>query len=282
MSKTKFQIAIDNIRTKIKTYQEQGNDVLYSATFITGSRREKLVDKAPVSQLFLVSKNLKCETPEKIRLDLYNGKDSTNTLWFKDIILKEPVPETQPATSFKGFGEAEINHLVDERFRERIRFTQYEQLKEQVQELTEENEELQDAVNKLELENDKLQQEVESKKQIRYYAGMLGDILESIGISKDKVKKPLAELMGINEPDSKPAIISPDNSGIVEHHEPLSPEEQKRSEIISLIAEYLKTTNNQTLTNVFNIFSEIEQDNAIANSIIQYLETLKTNNHANI
>ncbi len=284
MEKNKYTLNLSNIRTKIRTYQEQGKDVLFSAVFITGKEKTKLVDRAPVAQLSLITKNLKCENPDKIRIELYDGKESPNPLWLKELVLAQPEPEVE-ASSFKGLGEVEINRIVDERFRERQRNAEYETLKERVMELTEENEELHDSIEELENENSRLEQELEGKKQIKYYAGMLGDIFESFGISKDRIKKPIAELMGINDTDEKAKSLETkaDNSGIVDEPKSASStEEQKRSEIISLVAEYLKTTTNQTLANVFSIFSEIEADNSIADKIIQYINTLKNEEHAKV
>jgi len=282
MEKNKYTLNLSNIRTKIRTYQEQGKDVLFSAIFVTGKEKTKLVDHAPVGQLSLITKNLKCENPDKIQIELYDGKDNPNPLWLKELVLTQPEPEVE-LSGFKGLGEIEINRIVDERFRERQRSAEYETLKEQVMELTGENEELHDTLEELENENARLEQELEAKKQIKYYAGMLGDIFESFGISKDRIKKPIAELMGINDKDEKPKPLEAktDNSGIVDETKPTT-EEQKRIEIISLIAEYLKTTSNQTLANVFSIFSEIEADNEIADKIIVYINTLKNEEHAKV
>lgn len=284
MEKNKYTLNLSNIRTKIRTYQEQGKDVLFSAIFTTGKDKTKLIDRAPVGQLSLITKNLKCENPDKIKIELYDGKETPNPLWLKEIVLAPPEPEVE-TSGFKGLGEAEINHMVDERFKQRQRTAEYEELKERVMELTEENEELHDSVEELETENARLEQELEAKKQIKYYAGMLGDIFESFGISKDRIKKPIAELMGINDTDEKPKSLEAktDNSGIVDEPKSASStEEQKRSEIISLVAEYLKTTSNQTLANVFSIFSEIEADNGIADKLIAYINTLKNEEHAKV
>ena len=287
METDKYTISLNNVRTKIRTYKDQGKDVLYSAIFITGKEKVKLVDRAPVKQLSLITKNLQCETPDKIRIELYDGKETPNPLWFKELSTRQE-PEEEPSQGFKGLGEAEINEIVDHRFRERQRTVEFEQLKERVMELTEENEELQDSAEELESENARLEQELEAKKQVRYYAGMLGDIFESFGIDKGRIKKPIAELMGITDTDEKPKQIGSsvtDSSGILDEtakKQAPTPEEQKRTEIITLIAEYLKTTSNQTLSNVFSIFSEIEANNSIADKIIEFLNTQKTEEHAKV
>ncbi|MBI4946372.1 MAG: hypothetical protein HY840_08225, partial [Bacteroidetes bacterium] len=142
---------------------------------------------------------------------------------------------------------------------------------------------------------------LESKKQVKYYAGMLGDILESIGIKKDKLRKPLAELMGLDDnedKDEKKKLTSKqDNSGIVDENksqnttqeqsssentsgnnatsQAMSEDEQKRSEIIALISQYLTNVNNQLLGEIFTIFSEIESDKTLAPNIIEYITKLK-------
>jgi hypothetical protein len=289
MVKNKYTLNLSNIRTKIRTYQEQGKDVLFSAIFITGKEKSKLIDRAPVQQLALITKNLKYENPDKVRIELYDGKDAVNPLWLKEIILAMPEPEIEnESNSFRGLGEAEISRIVDERFRERQRLAEYEQMKERVLELTGENEELRDTIEELENHTSQVETELESKKQIRYYAGMLGDILESFGIARDKVKKPLAELMGLNDTGGSPKSIQlkrDDNSGIVENKETvngLSAEEQKRNEIIALVAEYLKTTSNEILGAIFTIFSEVEQDNGLAPEIVGFINQKKETNHAEV
>ena len=136
MERTKYTLNLSNIRTKIRTYQEQGKDVLFTAIFISGREKSKLIDRAPVQQLALITKNLKYENPDKVRIELYDGKDAVNPLWLKEILLasQQPDMETEPS-NFKGFGEAEISRIVDERFQERQRLAEYEQLKERVLEL---------------------------------------------------------------------------------------------------------------------------------------------------
>jgi hypothetical protein len=287
VEKNKYTLNLSNIRTKIRTYQEQGKDVLLSAIFITGREKSKLIDKAPVKQLSLITKNLKCENPDKIRIELFDGKETVNPLWLKEIILSLPENEEEP-TEFKGLGEADINRIVDERFQERQRLAEYELLKERVLELTEENEELQDKIDELVSNNSQLETDIESKKQIKYYAGMLGDILESFGIAKNTVKRPLAELMGISDESDSPKQLqgkNEDSSGIVEKTgevNSFSPEEQKRNEVIILISDYLKTTSNQTLANIFSIFSAIEADNSVAEKILLYLTPLKSDSNAKV
>lgn len=264
-----------NIREKIRTFEKQGKNVVYTAIFITGKDKVKLVDRAPATQLALVGRNLKYENPDKVRIELYDGEQSKNMLWVAEIMVNQQGDEDKPSISgFQGLGEAEINQIVDERFRQRQQNLEYEQLKEQVAELSDENQGLQDELETLRNEKEELEKEIESKKNIRYYAGMLGDILESFGIAKEKIRTPLAGLMGITDVEKKKeeSVGFIDNSGLDKE---VSPEEEKRNEIINLISEYLRSSSNQTLANVFSIFSEIEKDELVADKVLQYLNTLK-------
>ena len=264
-----------NIREKIRTFEKQGKKVVYTAVFITGKDKVKLVDRAPATQLALVGRNLKYENPDKVRIELYDEEQSKNMLWVAEIMINRQDDEDKPSMSgFQGLGETEINQIVDERFRQRQQNLEYEQLKEQVAELSDENQGLQDELDVLRNEKEELEKEIESKKNIRYYAGMLGDILESFGIAKEKIRTPLAGLMGItdDQKSKEETVDFIDNSGL---DKGTSPEEEKRNEIISLISEYLRTTSNKTLANVFSIFSEIEKDENVADTLMQYLNTLK-------
>jgi len=276
MDTKRLKESLCNIRTKIRTYQKQGKDVLYSAIFITGKQRDKLVDKAPTEQFSLITKNLKSEVPDRIKIELYDGKDAVNTLWIKEIRLNEFEPEIKSTNSFQGLGEVEISRIIDDRFKERQRLEEYEQLKERVVELSDENEEYQDTIERLENENERLEKIIESKTQIRYYAGMLGDILEGIGIKKEKIRNPIASLMGISDDDSE----TEKETNETEVEEPIfkpkvSGDEAKRNEIITLIADYLQASDNNTLANVFTIFSEIEHNPAITADILNCIETKK-------
>jgi len=272
MKQTPFNIDLSNVRTKIRSFQKQGKEIVYSAIFFIEGKKQKLVDMADPSQLALITKNLKYETPEKIRLEIYDKNNSRNHLWLKEFVFEPPVTAVEkPAPSL---GEAEINQIVDQRIAERQKLAEHEELKALAKELSAENEELQDRIEELENANEQLETELDSKKSMRYYAGMLGDILESFGIKREKIKKPLAELMGVEEEkeeENKQVEGSrSDNSGIVD--EGTSPEEKKRMEVIGLMEQYLKSLPNVTLANVFQIFSAIEQEPSIANEILEFLK----------
>ena len=198
-------------------------------------------------------------------------------LWVVEIETN-PTDEAEKPSTLQGLGEIEINQLVDERFKQRQQTSEFESMKGKVADLFSENEQLQDEIEDLRNQKEELEKELDSKKNIRYYAGMLGDILESFGIEKSAIRKPLAGLMGIEE-TAKPKLPDTDHSGIVEN---ASPEEERRSEIISLISEYLRSTSNQALVKVFSIFSEVEKDEKVADTILEFLNTSKNTPHANL
>jgi FtsZ-binding cell division protein ZapB len=271
MSKnSNYTIDLSNVRTKIKSFQEQGKHVVYSATFLVDGKKQKLVDMAEISQLSLITRNLKCETPEKITIELFDKNDTRNPLWVKPFLFDgvAPANKPQPAT----LGEAEINQMVDQRIAERQREIDFEELKNLAKDLSSENEELQDRIEELEGQKEQLEIELERKKSVRYYAGMLGDILEGFGINKEKIKKPLAELMGIDEEKPSPKQVQAhagDSSGIVDE-EPTG-EDKKRLEVIDLIHQYLNSLPNTTLAKVFQVFSAIEQNPALADELLDFL-----------
>ncbi len=272
MNKQQFKYQLGNLRKVINKLIAEGREIVYSAIFTIDGKKQKLIDLADAKKFNLLNRFMEYENPTHLRIEYYDKQDTRNMIDVKDFPFD--APEKAPEkTEFRGFGEAEINQIVDQRMAEKQRQMDHEELKDHVRELTVENQELQDKIEALEDTNAHLEVELEKKKSIRYYAGMLGDILESFGIKRDKIKKPLAELMGVDEDSPEPKQVAgqkKDASGIVEE-EP-SPDQQKRAEIINLIDQYLQTLPNVTLANVFKIFSAIEQSPFIADELLDYLK----------
>jgi Rad3-related DNA helicase len=248
------------------------------------NKSHKLLDKEPIDSMTKQINNIvKTEKPEIIKVDLLTEDGHWVDGSICDLRPKTSIPKEQ---SFQGLGEAEINALVERRFDEKKKEDDYLEMKDIVKDLAKENDELKAKVNELEEKNEELEQDLANKKKIRYYAGLLGDILESVGISKDKLRKPLIELMGIDEKkEQKKLPDKEDKSGIVEETETkqetadtsqsMNVEEQKRFEVITLIGEFLKNVNSQLLAEIFSIFSEIESNHALAPEIIEYITKRK-------
>lgn len=295
MTATNISNFLTNMRKKAKNEGTKlDKRIMYTATFINGRSHRKVLEKMDALMLIKqVNTLLEVEKPEKIKIDLFTESGEYVDMNVCDVI--DNTPQLNQPLPFKGFGEAEINQIVDQRLSERQRQIEHEELKEEVKQLTDENEELENRIEELENKNSELEAELATKKEVKYYAGMLGDILESFGIKKENIKKPIAELMGISERKDAErkelAAKTTDNSGIVEEQpEPQkptevnhgSPEEQKRNELITLIAEYLKTTSIIVLAKIFSIFSDIEANNAVADELIEYLQKRKDFSHDNV
>lgn len=152
-----------------------------------------------------------------------------------------------------------------------------QKLQEQKEGLSKKQQEIEDL--KTDIENkdqtiEDLEKTIESKKNFKYYAGMTGDILQSFGIQKEIIAKPLAGLLsGTTEEESKaiPKNSSPDASGIVEDEKT-----GRRQEMLSLIGEYLKGVDQNTLANIFSIFSEIENKPQQSELILAFLNQQKS------
>jgi len=277
-----YGIDIENIRSKIYHYKKQKIAYFVTVTFITGKQKEVIIERGTSKMLSQIEEMLKCEKPDKIQIEYFKGdsekRNDVRLYPFEDVSEQTKAP-LQP--QFQGLGEVEISRIVDDRFQERQRKEEYEQLKEQVLELSTANEEFQETIDQLETENERLEKILDEKSQVRYYAGMLGDILEGIGISKDKIRNPIASLMGISDSEksneisqaSQQSQVHNDTSGIVENDEPISKEQRERSEIITLITQYLESTDNKMLALIFTLFSEIEHDIDKANAVITYLKS---------
>jgi len=279
---------------------EKGNQIFFSAFVINNNISRKLIDKEPLEGMSRQINNMvKTEKPEIIKVDLF----TENGQWVEgnvcDLRPKENPLPVQPV--FQGLGEAQVNALVAQRFEELKKENDFKEMTDMVKDLADENDELKARVDELETLNEELEEALESKKQVKYYAGMLGDILESIGIKKEKLRKPLVELMGMNDEEKSEKKSLPekeDQSGIVEENttqgttqerktekkpvqekpaeentstQQLSEDAQKRYEIITIISEYMNTVSNQLLGELFTIFSEIETDNSLAPNIIEFI-----------
>jgi len=271
-----YGINIDSLKDKMYNLKRKKVVCHINVIFYYGNQHEMVIERSKVTNAGEIAEFLKVDKPDKIRIEYFKGANDPKYDTFK-IYPFAPVSETIPIPAqqqFQGLGEVEINNLVDQRFRKKQHDEEFEQLQVQVTELTKELDEQTEMVEELEAENEQLRTELESKKQIRYYAGMLGDILEGIGISKDKIRSPIAHLMGVTE--TAESTKEDETETQVEEPE-IKPKSQqsKRREIITLIADYLESTDNQTLGKVFTVFSEIEHNPPLADDLINFIESKK-------
>ena len=186
-----------------------------------------------------------------------------------------------PNLGYIGLGEISVKDYVnkqleEERSARKMRELELElsQKKEEITNLNRAIDKLKSTIEENESEIEELQSKMEIKGQIRYWAGLTGDILESVGIKKESLKAPLAGLLASEEkPVTAPQQALEDQSGIVE--EPII--NDKRSEIIALIHAYLKQVDDNTLSQIFMIFSDIEQDKELAEYLINQIKLKKQN-----
>lgn len=273
---------LKSLNAKAKTEIDKGIAVFYSVTIFTNNKSNNAIEMEPVGSMTRRINNvIKAEEPEIVKVDLFTESGKWLVGNVCDLRTKSV---NQPSQNFQGLGEAEINSIVEKRFDEKRKEYEFNEMTEAVKDLSDENDELKARVEELEKQNEELSQSLEQKKQIRYYAGMLGDILESIGIRKEKLSKPIAELMGIDEkPEQKQIAGRSDNSEIVEDNAfqqnntstPMTDDEQKRFEVISLISQFLNSVDNQLLGEIFTIFSEIEGNRNLASEILEYIQKKK-------
>lgn len=267
MNETNLSIDPKYVREKMKSLIKQGINVRFSAFFITDDKKEKVIDKADISLIKLINTNLKYESPDKVRIELFKSPKATQNLWCHEYILKEKQEPRAPS-----LGEAEINDIIDQKMNERIRSLEYDDLKDEVRELSAENKEQREYIDLLESENQNLKSELENKKTIRYYAGVVGDIFESLGLEKSKVGKALSGFVGMedNKPGNKQLTEHhQDDSGIVEQQE--SPDELKRLELLELMSQYLNSLPLDLLADVFKIFSAVEENPPVSKDILKFL-----------
>lgn len=145
---------------------------------------------------------------------------------------------------------------------------------------------LEGKIDELEEENDRLEDELAEKNKLKYYANILGIALESVGINKNMLRKPLRGILedpdkSIDEiestiKDESEIVFEDSNSKTKTNEDSTDSElEQRRKEAITLIAQFLAGTDNETLANVYYIISEIEQNSKLSEKLINHLKNIK-------
>jgi len=228
------------------------------------------------------------ETPEKSR-DFNGNFRQNNEIPEKYRVINEKYrdfPETPEITGLGNASSKSIESIVNKRLDEERKERKLHELETIINEnnetLTKNTQTIEGLESKLVSKNEEiegLQKTIANKQNFKYYAGITGDILQSFGIKKELVAKPLAGLLTGGEGQQEPKAIEEnttfDESGIVDderaENHPRNVDE-KRNEMIVLIGEFLKGVDNQTLSNTFSIFSEIENDPNNSSLILEFLK----------
>ena len=276
--------------------RRSGKEISITAHFIVKGEDKQVAKNQKFGVISELRTMAEFYQPEKIMIVVSsNGKkkvyeenfDTKLQSTVKDIqeiskIPQTPVNTMQPfQTDLKGFsglGQISVEDYINKKLEDERKDRKLQELERELQMKTEEVGTLNETIRQLEAgidehekEKDELEGILESKKNIRYWAGLTGDILESLGLEKSKLREPLAGLIASEDDGQQQQLqqgqSTQDDSGIVEDN----PNQNKRDEVISLINDFLKTVDNPTLANVFMIFSEIEKDNNKAISILEQL-----------
>jgi len=275
-----------------------GNKVFVSVFFINNGQKLTVINKQERKSLSKLGNLIVLEKPDLVEVEILSNRRST--IYSYEPTLRGSkhiennhninVPIVNTPTIFDGFGSVEhqnIERIVNKRLEEERKERELTELKAKVKENAETLLAKEKEVEKIktELEDKKseiedLEKIIETKRTFKYFAGLTGDILESVGIKKELIAKPLAGLLSGGKTTEEPKAIgentNTDNSGIVDDEvqevKGTQSVNDKRNEMIALISEFLKGVDNHTLNNIFSIFSEIENQPNISNQIIEFLK----------
>ncbi len=231
-----------------------------------------------------IDRLIKINKPDTIIIDYeYDGQKKILPFELKD----EEINHSTKVDNLVGLGE--IDNIITKRLEEERRNKEFLDLNKQLEELYEELEDKQQELDHITKQKEEqiidlkaqleetieevgnLELQLEVKNKIRHCLTYAGDILQGFGIKKESIKGPLSGLLGLNnEPQEK--LIQQDNSCIVEEDFALKPKNQQRNDLLDLISDYLQNIDNDTLAQIFEILSYIEQDKSKANKIITFLK----------
>lgn len=276
--------------------ERQKKNLRVSVDFVVNGQTVRKVNNEDRSGVFQLEKMIAFEKPEKVTV-IFFVDDNPTEYTFSGTTgndEKRSLPIKNDRYAFSGFGEAEIEGIINKRLEEERRVREIAELRKELdrrnEEITKLSGEKQEIQTRLTEKNDRIEElenELEAKKTIRYFAGFAGDVLESFGIKKSQLRQPLAGFLTDEKneqkklPDKK-SKSSHDESGIVEENSADPSQSEKRQELINLIRDYLHTTDDDTLVNIFTIFSEIEQDKMISYQLVEQIEKSKSRENADV
>jgi len=280
--------------------KRKGYKVLISVFFIKESQRNQVVENEDRKVLSRLIDIISYQNPESLEVQVTaNGQSQTYTYDFNYSNnnsnfrhfpsfneKNRQMTKTNEINEIAGLGNASpksiesiVNKRLDEERKERELIELKAKVDENTETITKKAKKIESLKSEIESKNEEiedLQKTIDTKQNFKYYAGMTGDILQSFGIKKEIIAKPLAGLLTGGRDQEEVNTIeenaSADESGIVDdEQEETQTVHSKRDEMISLIGEYLKGVDNKTLSNTFSIFSEIENDPNNSNLILEFL-----------
>ena len=180
----------------------------------------------------------------------------------KSTLIRESPIEEKNAVSlngFQGFGEAEVNQIVEKRLTDLRRIEDYDRMKDDYQQLNQKIKELQQT-------NEELEKDKVAKETTENYMRIIGMALP--GLSKFFGGASLLNMLAGTEEETE-------SKALAAAHVP----KDEREEMIQLLFDFMQTElNEQEVATVYMLFMEIQKDK----NQIQYLLTqlTKGNQHA--
>ena len=282
--------------------QRTGFEVLVSAYTVKDGIKLQVINQQEKEIISSLDEIINTKNPDSIKLELHlNGKtehhnyqlnfENTDPMIQPEFIINRPhqLPIINESQNFNGFGAVEqknIESIVNKRLEEERKSIELVDLKTKLNErnesLDKQSKQIGDLESEIESKDEEisdLKQSIESKKNFKYYAGITGDILQSFGIKKEIIAKPLGGLLSGHSEDETKALnekasndANTDTSGIIEEQPSHTPSvTSKRDEMIDLLSMYIENLDTSTLEKLFDIFSEIENNKSNADKILQFL-----------
>jgi len=278
MTALDYGIELDKLLSKMYNYQKQKIKCYITVTFFYGRQKEVIIERGTTKAVEQIDEFLDSDTPDKIRIELFKGEISEYVRIYPRKNSGDYDNQSQDG-NFQGLGVADVNELVVQELNRIRHEEEFANLKERVVKLQKLLDEKEDECSDLEVEIQKLNKELQLKSTVEYYMGNAGSLLKGFGVPTEKLLKPFAGLMGVKDtPDESDEdteefdFSSPEEEASPKKEMPIySFTQEQREELIQLIYEYLKQVNDQVLGEIFSIFSDIEKNNEIAKSIIQFI-----------
>ena len=259
--KRKIYHVVTNCKTVLDSFPAQGYEaVTFNALFYRNGKRLNSIENADTQYFAELVRNYdKSENPDKVKVEFRNS-ETIALLWSKEFNLADAItPEVTPVSSFQGFGEAEINEMVERKL------SDYERVKE-VEELRTRLDESLLRIEELEGELEEANAQLGAKKQVEYYANLLGMAMPGLAkmLGKTQAGQALGFLSGYEEPDPQDGVEDETTDS--------------RTAILQMVSEYCESLDNTTLGKLYLVLCEFNSDGGLISRTLEFL-THKTQSH---
>lgn len=229
----KIYYVIRNCRKTLQSLKMQGFElIVFTALLYQNGKKLSSIEKANTEYFAELMRSYdKSEEPDKVKVEFRNSENNS-LLWSKAFLLSDarhkPILPNNPST---GLGKAEIDEIIGRKIADYRQVKEAELLSTQVEELRAENEGL-----KGELKVAKAR--LDAKKQMEYYAGLLGIALPVITSAIGKIQAKTASNALSGAPDGMPKAKTAKFS-------------DHKASIIQLINEHMQSLEDPLLEKLF-------------------------------